>query len=142
MPLYNQAQTFTITGGTGIYAGASGSGTLERALGGGEQAGTRYGRETWTGTLTVPGLDFDVVAPTISGAISKTMKAKKGAKNARVTYRVTAQDDRDGAVGVMDDPVGGAAKVRHAPVADDDARGRLGGGGLQQLRPRGARGHR
>ena len=96
-----QPQTFTITGGTGIYAGASGSGTLERTLGQDTCRGSlcgRFGHETWTGTLTVPGLDFDVTAPTFSGATSKTVKAKKGAKSARVTYQVTAQDDRDGTV--------------------------------------------
>ena len=96
-----QPQTFTITGGTGIYAGASGSGTLERVLGQDTCRGSvcgRFGYETWTGTLMVPGLDFDVTAPTFSGATSKTVKAKKGAKSARVTYQVTAQDDRDGTV--------------------------------------------
>ncbi len=94
-------QTFTITGGTGIYAGASGSGMLGRTLGPDDCRGNvcgRFGFETWTGTLTVPGLDFDATAPTFSGATSKTVKAKKGAKSARVTYQVTAQDDRDGTV--------------------------------------------
>jgi hypothetical protein len=96
-----QPQTFTITGGTGVYAGASGSGTLERVLGQETCRGSvcgRFGHETWTGTLTVPGVEFDVTAPTFSGATSRTVKATKGAKSARVTYQVTAQDDRDGGV--------------------------------------------
>lgn len=92
-----QTQTYVITGGTGIFAGASGSGSFNQILAA-ETATGRVGRQTWTGTLTVPGLDFDVEAPTFSGATSKTVKAKKGAKSARVTYRVTAQDDRDGTV--------------------------------------------
>ena len=99
--LRTQTQTFTITGGTGIYAGASGSGTLERVLGQDTCRGSlcgRFGYETWTGTLTVPGLNFDVAVPTFSGATAKTVKAKKGLKSARVTYQVTAQDDRDGTV--------------------------------------------
>ena len=47
---------FSITGGTGIYAGASGSGTVERILSGLTPSGRR-GTETWTGTLAVPGGD-------------------------------------------------------------------------------------
>ena len=31
--IYNETQAYSITGGTGIYAGASGSGTVERNLG-------------------------------------------------------------------------------------------------------------
>lgn len=92
-----QTQTFTVTGGTGIYAGASGSGTLEHVLG--EETGNgRFGRQTWTGTLTVPGLEFDVTRPTIAGAANRVVRAKRGAKAARVVFRVTAQDDRDGAL--------------------------------------------
>lgn len=89
-------QTFAITGGTGMYAGAVGSGTVKRALGS-TDAGAA-GTETWTGTLTVPGLEFDITRPTISGAANKVVKAKRGAKTARVVFRVTAQDDRDGAL--------------------------------------------
>ena len=87
-------QSFTVTGGTGIYAGVSGSGRIERAatfLGGGS-AGT----DTWIGTLVVPGLEFDVTPPTLSGATSKTVRAPKNAKRVRVTYNVTASDALDG----------------------------------------------
>ena len=67
----------------------------------------RYGTETWTGTLEVPGLEFDVTRPTLTGATSKKVKAKKGAKSARVVFRVTAQDDRDGALPVSCAPRSG-----------------------------------
>jgi hypothetical protein len=93
-PLRNEPQAFTITGGTGTYKGASGSGTLERVLEGGA------GRETWTGTLVVPGLEFDVTPPTLSGARSRTVRAPKGAKRVRVTYNVTATDAVDDRVPV------------------------------------------
>jgi hypothetical protein len=93
-PLRNEPQDFTITGGTGIYDGASGSGTLERTL------GASLGRETWTGTLVVAGLEFDVTPPTLSGTRSKTVRARKGAKRAGVTYNVTAADAVDGRVPV------------------------------------------
>lgn len=101
-----QTQTFTVAGGTGIYAGASGSGTVTRTLGTTDSGSA--GKETWTGTLTVPGLDFDLTPPTLTGALPKTVKAKKGAKSARVTFRVTAQDDRDGTLPVACTPRSGS----------------------------------
>ena len=99
-----QAQTFTVTGGAGTYLGATGSGTLTRTLG----DTSEYGTETWTGTLNVSGHEFDTTRPTISGATSKTVKAKKGAKSARVTFRVTAQDDTDGVVPTRCEPRSGS----------------------------------
>ena len=96
-------QPFTVTGATGIYAGAAGTGTVESVVS--EQG---VGSQTWTGTLTVPGLEFDVTAPTLAGATNKTVKAKKGAKSARVTYRVTATDDRDGTRPVTCQPRSGS----------------------------------
>ena len=89
-------QAFSITGGTGMYVGATGSGIVTRALGSTETGAT--GTETWTGTLAVPGLEFDITRPTIAGAANKIVSAKRGAKTARVVYQVTAQDDRDGAL--------------------------------------------
>jgi hypothetical protein len=102
-----QTQAFTVTGGTGMYAGASGSGTLERTLGEPTDNGRR-GVETWTGTLNVPGLDFDVVPPALVGAVNKAVKAKKGAKTVRVAYRVTATDTRDGPVPASCKPASGS----------------------------------
>jgi hypothetical protein len=88
---------FTVTGGTGIYAGASGGGTVSHVASPSSDGKFR-GVQEWNGTLTVPGFDFDLTAPTFTGVANKTAKAKKGAKSARVTFKVTAQDDRDGAV--------------------------------------------
>jgi hypothetical protein len=101
-PLRFEPQSFTITGGTGTYAGASGSGTLERNV----QFGR--GNETWTGTLAVPGLEFDVTPPMLSGARSKTVRAPRRARRVRVTYRVTAIDAVDGQVRVACAPGSGA----------------------------------
>ena len=92
-----QTQAFTVTGGTGLYEGASGSGAVERTLGGDTAAG-RTGTETWKGTLVVPGLEFDITAPTIGGAVAKTVRAPRGAKRARVSYGVTALDTVDGVI--------------------------------------------
>jgi hypothetical protein len=101
-PLRNEPQDFTITGGTGIYVGASGDGTVERSISGG------LGTERWTGTLVVPEFEFDVTPPTLSGTRPKTVRAPKGAKRVRVTYRVTARDEVDGELPVACRPRSGS----------------------------------
>lgn len=80
---------FTVTGGSGIYAGASGSGTGTTRGGPGT---TNRQTDTFSGTLTVPGLEFDLTPPIVTGAISKTAVLPKKARTVRVTYRVTARD--------------------------------------------------
>jgi hypothetical protein len=103
----NISRAFTITGGSGIYAGASGGGTVaHRATA--TPSGGATGNDTWTGTLNVPGLEFDVTPPTLSGAVNKTVRARKGSKRVRVTYRVTASDAVDGSVPVSCQPRSGS----------------------------------
>jgi hypothetical protein len=92
-------QSLTILGGTGIYAGAAGSGTVSRSLFQTDRGAA--GRETWSATLTVPELEFDVTRPTLSGPTSRVVRAPRGAKFARVTFAVAARDDRDGALPVV-----------------------------------------
>jgi HYR domain len=87
---------FTITGGTGRFASASGRGTSERIP------------ATWTGTLEVAGLAFDLTAPRLRGAVSKTVRAQNGAQSARVTFNVTATDGVDGVVPVSCEPRSGS----------------------------------
>ena len=100
------SRAFTVTGGSGIYAGASGGGTVSH-----QAASTpsgSVGRDTWTGTLSAPGLEFDVTPPTLSGAINKTVRARRGSTRVRVTYRVTASDAVDGSVPVSCQPRSGS----------------------------------
>jgi len=89
----------TITGGSGIYAGASGTATLRKILNPGSIGA--FGKDIWDGTLLVPGLAFDTTAPVFRGAASKTVVARRGVKQLRVAYRVSATDETDGAVPVF-----------------------------------------
>jgi hypothetical protein len=95
--------SFTITGGSGIYAGASGTGRLRMTL----VPGAR-GKEMWDGTLLVAGLAFDVTAPTLRGAVAKTVVAPRGVKQVRVKYTVYGRDETDGAVRVSCQPPPGS----------------------------------
>ena len=89
--------TVTVSGGSGRYAGATGSGSLEfhTANFTGPLSGNRS--VTWVGTLNVAGLTFDTTPPQITGATSKVVKTKSAA-GARVRYSVSATDATDGAV--------------------------------------------
>lgn len=98
-----EPQEFTIIRGTGQFAGASGRG--KRVL--------RFPRilddiDIWTGTLNVPGVEFDVTAPKLRGPGSKTVRAENGAKSARVKFKVTARDDVDGVIPVSCRPKPGS----------------------------------
>jgi HYR domain-containing protein len=106
--LRTQTQGFKVTGGTGVYAGASGSGTLERTLGFDSGAG-RIGTESWSGNLIVPGLEFDTTPPTLNGTVAKTVRAPRGARRTSVRYAVTSQDAIDGAIPVSCKPRSGSA---------------------------------
>jgi hypothetical protein len=86
------SRPFEVTGGTGVYAQASGRGTFTR------RALPPHQNDTWSGTLVVPALEFDLTSPTIRGAMSKAATAPRGATRVRVRYAVTAQDDVDSRV--------------------------------------------
>jgi hypothetical protein len=98
---------YTVTGGTGAYVGASGSGTFDT---GGRLTGpgALTGLDTWTGTLVVPGLDFNLTAPTLRGVRAKVVRVPKGVKRIRVAYTVTAEDDLDGRIRVSCMPKSGS----------------------------------
>jgi hypothetical protein len=98
-----EPQELTISGGTGRFVAASGSGRRKP-----EFIPAGPATDYWTGTLEVPGLTFDLAAPVLRGAVSKTVRAKRGASSARVTFDVTAIDRVDGAVAVSCKPASGS----------------------------------
>jgi len=102
---FHTAEAFVITGGSGRFAGASGGGTLSGVSSG---PPSLSGKDTWSGTLLVPGLNFDLTPPTLSGAANKVVRAPKGRKRLRVNFNVTALDDLDGTVAVSCTPKPGS----------------------------------
>ncbi len=106
-----------ITGGSGLFAGASGSLRVDSTITESEP-GHGQGADVWSGALNVAGLDFDLMSPTIAGAVSKTVRAAKNATRMRVRYAVTAQDAVDGAVPISCRPrSGGFFKLGRTSVA-------------------------
>ena len=97
-------ETFTVTGGSGRFAGASGGGTLHHFSNGPGLPG----HDTWRGTLVVPGFEFDLTPPTITGAADERLPAPRNTKRVRVRYHVSARDDVDGAVPVACRPRSGS----------------------------------
>lgn len=100
-------ETFTITSGSGAYAGASGGGTVETHFNA-PGTNTFRGADIWAGTLIVPGYPFDLTPPTIKGAKNRTVRVPHRAKRARIKYSVTAEDDVDSNVPVACRPRSGS----------------------------------
>ena len=103
----NEPQELTVTGGTGAFAAASGTAMLEQRWFNWARI-PDVGGETWTGTLDVPGLAFDVTPPMLSGAKAKTVRLRTGAKSVRTRFKVTATDDVDGLIPVSCIPRSGS----------------------------------
>jgi hypothetical protein len=103
--LLNASLVYSVTGGSRMYRGVSGSGTFVVRGGPGTT-----GRETdiLSGTLIVPGLTFDLTPPIFRGATSKTVVAPRGASAVRVRYAVTARDPGHGPVVVRCMPRSGS----------------------------------
>jgi hypothetical protein len=101
----NASLVFTVTGGSGIYAGASGEGTLETRGGPGT---TGRNTDTLGGSVTVYGLVFDLTKPVLRGAVSKTVLVRGNAIGARVRYTVSARDPGHGSVRVACKPRSGS----------------------------------
>jgi HYR domain len=103
----NNTQSFTVSGGAGAFAGASGTGTVTHVARR-DINGHAYGTDTWSGTLQVSGLEFDLTPPSIAGARSRVIRAPRRAKRVRVGFNVSAHDDVDGVVPVSCRPKSGS----------------------------------
>ena len=100
------SRMFSVSGGSGAYVGASGGGTLRHAVYRTFAGGA--GTDTWIGTLSVPGLEFDVTRPIFSGASSRTARTPAGRRSVRVRLSVKATDEVDGARPVACSPRSGS----------------------------------
>lgn len=101
----------TIAEGTGIYVGASGTlqvASTVYAASCGPGGCTGSANDTWTGSLVVPGREFDLTPPVFQSVASRTVKAPKKAKTVRVRYAPKAQDAVDGPVSVKCKPGSGS----------------------------------
>ncbi|MFN2470550.1 MAG: HYR domain-containing protein [Gaiellaceae bacterium] len=101
-------QAFTVTGGSGVYAGASGSGVVRRTQVRRTSAGHGAATDIWEGTLVVPNFEFDMAPPTIKGAVGKVVRAPRKATRVRVRYQLAATDNVDRAVPVSCQPRSGS----------------------------------
>lgn len=102
----NHSAPFTVAGGSGVFAGASGSGTVEHE--GTYVFDGSKGTDTYKGTLVVDGHEFDLAPPVLTGAGNRAANAPKGAKTTRVRFAVTARDQVDGRVAVVCTPKPGS----------------------------------
>jgi hypothetical protein len=99
----NAGLLFTVTGGTGAFAGASGSGTEDTS-----GVGLLQATDTLSGTIVAPATTFDLTAPVIRG-VPKVVRVPKGKKSVRVKYAVSANDAVDGPVSHTCAPASGSS---------------------------------
>jgi hypothetical protein len=89
--LLDLPQAFTVSGGSGTFAGASGTGVVTRSDTGLGVHG--FGTDNWEGTLTAPDFELDLTPPVIKVA-NKVVTAPLGTRSVRVRYRVTSPDEQ------------------------------------------------
>jgi hypothetical protein len=95
---------FQFSGGVGAFSGASGNGT---AVSSNADLANSTINVQWTGTLDVPGYDFDTTPPTLSSIATKKITIRRGL-GAHVRYSATATDAIDGNVPVTCLPPSGS----------------------------------
>ena len=101
-----QALSYTVLGGSGAYAGATGSGSIV-FLSHTEPPLRREIKMKLSGSIDVPGLTFDTTAP-VFGPIKSRVVEASSVRGARVRYSVRATDAVDGSVAVSCRPRSGA----------------------------------
>jgi hypothetical protein len=90
-----------IVRGTQKFAGASGSLKVTNHVDPpscGADGCRGAATDTWTGTLVVPDVEFDLTPPVLRGTAPRSVTAPKKARFVRVRYSVTAQDAVDRSV--------------------------------------------
>jgi hypothetical protein len=97
----NAGLVFTVTGGTGAFAGASGSGTEDTS-----GVGQLQASDSLSGTIDAPATTFDLTPPVITG-VSRVVHVAKGKKSIRVRYAVSAKDAVDGSMPATCTPASG-----------------------------------
>ncbi len=101
-----QTLPYTVLGGSGAYAGATGSGSIV-FLSHTEPPLRREIKVRLNGSIDVPGLTFDTTAPVFVPSKSR-MVTTAGARGARVRFSVRATDAVDGLVPVSCKPGSGS----------------------------------
>jgi hypothetical protein len=101
---------YTVASGTEAYERATGSLMFRSSVDAANFSCGPCGKasDAWSGTLTVPDLEFELTPPKIAGAKPMTVTAPKQAKGARVQYALTATDAIDGNVRVICRPPSGS----------------------------------
>ena len=115
--------SFTITGGTGDFNGASGSGEFSPLFAGQADSlensiieGYWYA-DQWSGSVYVPNYKTDTAPPVMKGARSRVVHVPMGVKRTRVHFDVTAHDNVDGKVPVACKPRSGSVfRLRRTKV--------------------------
>lgn len=98
----NHSAPFAVAGGSGVFTGVSGSGTVTHE--GTYVFSGSKGTDTYTGTIVVDGHEFDLTPPVLAGVANRAEAAPKGATRTRVRFAVTAQDQVDGRLAVTCTP--------------------------------------
>jgi HYR domain len=101
----------TVAEATGAFAGASGRFRFSSSVGrascgaGGCSGGSS---DSWTGTLAVAGMEFDLTPPVFQPAAARRVTAPRKATTVRVRYALKAQDAVDGALPALCKPSSGS----------------------------------
>jgi hypothetical protein len=89
--------SYAVTGGSGAFAGASGSGTIDAvSVANPSSKGTVHFPQQWSGTVTAPTTEFDTTAPTL--AVGKPVVKEMGEHRYRITIPFRASDDAAGPI--------------------------------------------
>jgi len=105
-----QEASYTVSGGSGDFAGASGGGRIlvvDKA-----NPNQAHFRQQWSGTVTAPAIQFDTTPPQLS--VGKPVVKRTGARRYRLRIPFHAGDDAGGPVAYEFVLRGGSRTLRAA----------------------------